>query len=134
MNTLKLATTENFMDIIPCDFWNTANNEYLVTREQIGRALEYSNPTNAIKNIHLKHKERLDKFSTWLTLGCVEGDRYVERERTLYNRKGIMEICRWSRQPAADEFMDWCWDIVDDTPELKELFAKILDEKYANAI
>lgn len=74
----------------------------------------YSNPVNAIKNIHLKHKERLDKFSIWLTLGYVEGGRYVERERILYNRKGIMEICRWSRQPVADEFMDWCWDVIEN--------------------
>lgn len=24
-----------------------------------------------------------------------------------------MEICRWSRQPKADKFMDWVWDIVE---------------------
>ena len=113
MNNLKLVETDVFNEIATCDFWGNANNEYLVTREQIGRALGYSNPTNAIKNIHLKHKERLDKFSTQLTLGYVEGDRYVERERILYNRKGIMEICRWSRQPLADKFMDWCWEIMD---------------------
>lgn len=113
MNNLKLVETDVFNEIATCDFWGNANNEYLVTREQIGRALGYSNPTNAIKNIHLKHKERLDKFSTQLALGYVEGDRYVERERILYNRKGIMEICRWSRQPLADKFMDWCWEIMD---------------------
>lgn len=113
MNNLKLVETDVFNEIATCDFWGKANNEYLVTREQIGRALGYSNPANAIKNIHLKHKERLDKFSTQLTLGYVEGDRYVERERILYNRKGIMEICRWSRQPLADKFMDWCWEIMD---------------------
>lgn len=113
MNNLKLVETDVFNEIATCDFWGNANNEYLVTREQIGRALGYSNPANAIKNIHLKHKERLDKFSTQLTLGYVEGDRYVERERILYNRKGIMEICRWSRQPLADKFMNWCWEIMD---------------------
>lgn len=113
MNNLKLVETDVFNEIATCDFWGNANNEYLVTREQIGRALGYSNPANAIKNIHLKHKERLDKFSTQLTLGYVEGDRYVEREKILYNRKGIMEICRWSRQPLADKFMDWCWEIMD---------------------
>lgn len=113
MNNLKLVETDVFNEIATCDFWGNANNEYLITREQIGRALGYSNPTNAIKNIHLKHKERLDKFSTQLTLGYVEGDRYVERERILYNRKGIMEICRWSRQPLADKFMDWCWEVMD---------------------
>ena len=112
-NTLKLTTTESFQGVIPCDFWNDVNDEYFITREQIGRALGYSNPANAIKNIHLKHKERLDKFSTWLTLGYVEGGRYVERERILYSRKGIMEICRWSRQPVADEFMDWCYDVIE---------------------
>ena len=113
MNNLKLVETDVFNEIATCDFWGNANNEYLITREQIGRALGYSNPTNAIKNIHLKHKERLDKFSTQLTLSYVEGDRYVERERILYNRKGIMEICRWSRQPLADKFMDWCWEVMD---------------------
>lgn len=64
MNNLKLVETDVFNEIATCDFWGNANNEYLVTREQIGRALGYSNPANAIKNIHLKHKERLDKFST----------------------------------------------------------------------
>lgn len=113
MNNLKLVETDVFNEIATCDFWGNANNEYLVTREQIGRAFGYKNPANAIKNIHLKHKERLDKFSTQLTLGYVEGNRYVERERILYNRKGIMEICRWSRQPLADKFMDWCWEIMD---------------------
>lgn len=113
MNNLKLVETDVFNEIATCDFWGNINNEYLVTREQIGRALGYKNPANAIKNIHLKHKERLDKFSTQLTLGYVEGNRYVERERILYNRKGIMEICRWSRQPLADKFMDWCWEIMD---------------------
>lgn len=113
MNNLKLVETDVFNEIATCDFWGNINNEYLVTREQIGRALGYSNPTKAIDNIHRKHRERIDKFSTTLTLGVLEGDRYVERERILYNRKGIMEICRWSRQPLADKFMDWCWEIMD---------------------
>lgn len=113
MNNLKLVETDVFNEIATCDFWGNANNECLVTREQIGRALGYSNPTKAIDNIHRKHRERIDKFSTTLTLGVLEGDRYVERERILYNRKGIMEICRWSRQPLADKFMDWCWEIMD---------------------
>lgn len=24
-----------------------------------------------------------------------------------------MEICRWSHQKKADEFMDWVWDIIE---------------------
>lgn len=92
MNNLKLITTENFEDVAPCDFWADINDEYFLTREQIGRALGYNNPTNAIKNIHLKHKERLDKFSTTVTLGMMEGNRFVKRKRLIYNLQGIMFI------------------------------------------
>ena len=70
MNNLKLVTTENFggendnsQGIAPCDFWVDKNGEYLVTREQIGKALRYSNPSKAIEKIHLRHKDRLDKYS-----------------------------------------------------------------------
>lgn len=24
-----------------------------------------------------------------------------------------MEICRWSRQPNANLFMDWVWDVIE---------------------
>ena len=92
MNNLKFITTENFEEATPCDFWVDINDEYFLTREQIGRALGYNNPTNAIKNIHLKHKERLDKFSTTVTLGMMEGNRFVKRKRLIYNLQGIMFI------------------------------------------
>lgn len=131
MNNLKLIETDVFNEIATCDFWGNANNEYLVTREQIGRALGYSNPTKAIDNIHRKHRERIDKFSTTLTLGVLEGNRYVERERILYNRKGIMEICRWSRQPLADKFMDWCWEIMDRLISNSLNTVTLLREEYS---
>lgn len=118
MDNFKLITTESFESGvaeygIPCDFWKDINEEYYITREQIGTALGYSDPENAITLIHKRHRERLDKFSTYVNLTRVEGGRYVERERTLYSRKGVMEICRWSRQPVADKFMDWVWDVID---------------------
>ena len=33
-----------------------------LVREQIGQALDYSNPIKAIQNIHVKHKDRLDNL------------------------------------------------------------------------
>lgn len=36
-----------------------------------------------------------------------------EQERVYYTQRGIMELCRWSRQPKANLFMDWVWDIVE---------------------
>lgn len=40
---------------------------------------------------------------------------YVQqRDVWVYNRKGIMEICRWSQQPGADAFIDWAWDRIEE--------------------
>jgi prophage antirepressor-like protein len=94
-----------------CDFWlDTETQDILVTREQIGYALEYSNPKVAIRNIHDRNKERLDKFSTVLNMST-EGKT---RKKYLYTTKGIYEICRLSSQPKANEFMDWTWDVLED--------------------
>lgn len=120
MNNLKLVETDVFNEIATCDFWGNINNEYLVTREQIGRALGYKNPSEAIKKIHMKHRDRLDNyscliksdFSRGVRSGGIDSNGAIQ-DRIFYNRKGIMEICRWSRQPLADKFMDWCWEIMD---------------------
>lgn len=43
MTNLKLITTEKF-GIIPCNFYRNMNDDILLTREQIGQALEYVDP------------------------------------------------------------------------------------------
>lgn len=141
---------------ITCDFYSNGLGEFFMTRRQIGEALGYSDPKNAITKIHAAHKERLDRFSTWYKTNQVEGPR-TEKEgvpksvtplgsRTgrargdkssplerldqfstvlktstvtgpkdfyLYSAKGVYEICRWSRQPAADAFFDRVYDILE---------------------
>ena len=62
MKNLELVTTENFGSVT-CDFYRNVGNEIFMTHEQIGEALEYNNPSTAIKNIHRKHRERLDDLS-----------------------------------------------------------------------
>lgn len=52
----------------------------------------------------------MDMFSGVVKLSTPGG----EQEATVYNRKGIMEICRHSDQPKADAFMDFCWEIMDN--------------------
>lgn len=106
---LKLITTESF-GTVPCDFYRNMNDDMLLTRNQIGQALEYSNPQKAIDNIHSKHKDRLDELSVITKLRATDGKEYMT---TLYTQRGVMEICRWSRQPKANQFMDWAWDIIE---------------------
>lgn len=108
-NNLKLITTETFGDL-SCNFYRNMNDDILLTREQIGSALEYSNPDIALSKIHKKHSDRLDNLSVVTKLVSTDGKSY---ETILYTQRGIMEICRWSRQPKADIFMDWVWDIIE---------------------
>ena len=119
MTNLKLITTETFVDL-PCNFYRNMNDDILLTREQIGTALEYSDPIKAIQNIHSKHKDRLDDLcirikSETFDIPQSDGGRKnnLMTERVYYSERGIMEICRWSRQPKANLFMDWVWDIIE---------------------
>ena len=114
MKNLELVTTENFGSVT-CDFYRNVGNEIFMTREQIGEALEYSNPAKAIQKLHLKHPDRLESLSIRITdiRYPQSGGAGVPVETVYYSQRGIMEICRWSRQPKANAFMDWVWDIVE---------------------
>lgn len=104
MNNLKIVKSESFgkMD---CDFYKNENGEIFVTRTQIGKALEYANPNDAIRILHNRNKERLDKFSISFKLNGVE--------TIFYSAKGIYEICRYSNQPKANDFYDWVYDVLE---------------------
>lgn len=135
MNNLKLITTENFGNI-SCDFYRNMNDDILLTREQIGSALEYTNPRTAIKNIHRKHKDRLDELSIRIKSGGYQNEptsKSEEQERVYYTERGIMEICRWSRQPLANQFMDWCWDVIEKYRNNQE-FSNTIDNTALNTL
>lgn len=123
MSNLTLITTETF-NKLSCNFYRNINDDILLTREQIGQALEYSNPDVALSKIHKKHSDRLDQLSVVAKLVSTDGKMY---DTTLYTERGIMEICRWSRQKNANMFMDWTWDIIEKyrhnklTPDLSQI-------------
>jgi prophage antirepressor-like protein len=131
------------------DCYQGDGNEWYGTRDQIGAMLGYEEPNISIANIHNRNKARLDKFSTVVKLGTVEGDRTVTRKVIVYSFKGLLEICRYSNQPKADAVMDFLWDVADGirktgeyaTPEAQrekadkhdELVMKRLDIMEMNA-
>lgn len=108
MSTLKLITTENFNNL-SCNFYRNMNDDILLTRDQIGQALEYTDPDDALSKIHKRHADRLDQLSVVAKLSSTDGKMY---NTTLYTERGVMEICRWSNKPKANLFMDWVWDII----------------------
>lgn len=89
INNLKLITTEKFGDL-DCSFYRNMNDDILLTREQIGTALEYAYPDDALSKIHKRHKDRLDTLSVVARLASADGKEYETR---LYTQKGVMEIC-----------------------------------------
>lgn len=109
MSTLKLITTEKFGDL-DCNFYRNMNYDILLTREQIGTVLEYRNPDASLSMIHKRHINRLDNLSVVTKLLNTDGKEY---KTTLYSQRGVMEICRWSNKPKANDFMDWVWTIIE---------------------
>lgn len=109
MLELKLADVRSFGNV-KCHFYK-GNSEIWMTRSQIGEALKYSDPNGSIKNIHCRHKDRfLDKSK----VVQIDTPSRGKQNTTIYNRKGMMEVCRWSQQSKADSFIDWCWDVMDE--------------------
>jgi phage antirepressor YoqD-like protein len=106
---MQLIKSESFGTVM-CDLWKDDKGDIWFTREQIGQALEYSFPQEAIQKIHERNSDRLDKFSVQVKLTSTDGKVY---NTTVYSQKGLNEICRFSRQPKADAFMDWVWEVVE---------------------
>jgi prophage antirepressor-like protein len=109
MNALLLVKQERFGEV-RCDFYQNDAKELFMTREQIGQALGYADARASVANIHARNIDRLDQLSGVINLITPTGGT---QETTVYTAKGIYEICRFSRQPKADAFMDWAWDVID---------------------
>ena len=107
-NPMTVITSKPF-GVLNVDVYEDNKHQYYMTREQIGMALEYDDPRKRIAVIHSRNKDRLDKFSRGFQIETPSGSQTM----VCYNLKGVMEICRFSRQPKADAFMDFCWDIME---------------------
>lgn len=111
-NPMTVITSKPF-GVLNVDVYEDSKHQYYMTREQIGQALEYGEPTKAIDKIHQRNKDRFDALSSTVNLGVEVGNHTQMRLVYVYNLRGVMEICRFSRQPKADAFMDFCWDIME---------------------
>ena len=112
---MELLISKNFNGTaLDCYKAENAQDDFWATREQIGRLLGYKKPNDAIRFIHIRNQDRLDKFSTSFKLNGVEGGRTVTRDVIVYNFKGLLEICRYSNRPKANDVMDFLWNIADE--------------------
>lgn len=105
MNNLALVEQRTINNVLVEGYYG--DKQAWFTRTQIGKALGYDDPQGAIKLIHKRHRERLDLFSRWGQFDTPSGIQ----EGYVYNERGVLEICRWSRQPVADMVMDKLYDM-----------------------
>ncbi len=127
---MEVLTTKKFGNVeLACYKAENEADEFWATREQIGRLLGYEHPMRSIANLHNRYKERLDKFSTVINLMTVEGTRTITRDMTVYNFKGLLEICRYSNQPVANQVIDFLWEVAD---EIRRTGAYVSDKALRN--
>ena len=107
LQIVKTSTFENCR----FDCYQDGAGEFWGTREQIGAMLGYSDPRDAIAKIHARNKERLDRFARVDNLSTPGGGT---QQATVYNFKGLLELCRYSNQPKANAVMDFLWDVADE--------------------
>ena len=114
LGQLKLVKQGEFLGTT---YEDEQNNIYM-TREQIGKALEYSDES-MLKQIHKRNKQ-LDEMSVEISK-FERGVRFdphlsdhepnplsnLQLNTLLYNEDGIYEITFLSRQPKANEFRAW---------------------------
>lgn len=106
--SLKLIEKADFYGLT-CNVYQNENHDIFMTREQIGRALEYADPQKAIDKIYERNKTRLNAYSVTVNLTATDGKKY---KTILYSFEGAMEICRVSKQPKANKLFDWVYRLL----------------------
>lgn len=104
-----------------------------MSRTQIGYALQYKDPANAVKNIHNKYHDRFDRFSVEVAGAQFEPPLKFNQNSAkvyMYEERGIYEVCRRSRQPVSDAFNDWVYDVILSIKKNGYYIASERDEKW----
>lgn len=99
-----------------CDFYKDEDDNIYMSRTQIGYALGYANPSQAILVMHQRHKERIDKFSVEVTSSQFERTSFngigKNKKAFMYNERGIYAICGYSNMEVAEQFNDWVYEVI----------------------
>ena len=129
---LKLVKQGEFLGT-RCAFYVDEENNIYMSRTQIGYALQYKNPQDAIKKIHLRHYEKLQQRYVE-----VVGDNLSPRPRDLgkktsifmYDERGILDVIRWSTTEIADQYFDWVYDIIQSIKKNGYYITSEKDKKW----
>ncbi len=93
------------MDIINQD------DNYFLTATDIGKALGYERPKDAILKIYERNRELFEDYSTTVKLTAVDGKK---RDQRIFNEEGIILLAMKSNQPIAIKMQKWIARLVRD--------------------
>lgn len=129
---LRLVKQGEFLGT-KCDFYIDESNNIYMSRTQIGYAFEYKNPQDAIKKIHLRHFEQLQKRYievVWDNLSPRPKDLGKKTSIFMYDERGILDVIRWSTSSVADNYFDWVYDVIQEIKKNGYYIASEKDEKW----
>lgn len=116
-----------------CDFYVNEQGEIFMSRTQIGYALKYKNPQDAIKKIHQRHFEQLNSKYVELVGDNLTPTPKDLRKKTsifMYNEKGIYDVVRWSTTSVADDYFDWVYEKIQEIKKNGYYIATEKDNKW----
>lgn len=129
---LNLVKQGEFLGTV-CDFYVDEENNIYMSRTQIGYALGYKDPANAVLRIHQRHYERFAGMSVDVK-GCQFVTPSLNKDKNahtyMYTERGIYEICRHSKQKNADSFYDWAYEIIQSIKKNGYYIASEKDNKW----
>lgn len=127
---LRLVKQGEFLGT-KCDFYVDENYNIYMSRTQIGYALQYKQPQNAITIIHKRYPKLLEGKSVEVDrVNLTPTPQHLRNNEKvyMYNERGIYAIIRKSNQKIADSYFEWVYDIIQS---IKENGYYIVSEKDA---
>lgn len=129
---LRLVKQGDFLGT-KCDFYVNETGDIFMSRTQIGYALKYKNPQNAITIIHKRYQELLKGKSVELDrVNLTPSPKYLRNNEKvfMYNERGIYDIVRKSNQPVADEYFEWVFEVIQTIKQNGYYIESEKDDKW----
>lgn len=129
---LRLVKQGDFLGT-KCDFYVDEDNNIYMSRTQIGYALQYKQPQNAITIIHKRYPDLLKNKSVELDrVNLTPTPKYLRNNEKvfMYTEKGIYDIVRKSNQPVADKYFEWVFETIQSIKRDGFYIAENKDEKW----
>lgn len=116
-----------------CDFYVDEDYSIYMSRTQIGYALRYKQPQNAITIIHKRYPELLEGKSIEVDrVNLTPTPQHLRNNEKvyMYNERGIYAIIRKSNQKIADSYFEWVYDIIQSIKENGYYISSEKDDKW----